>query len=312
MDIFYYDLCIHLTDVTYGVLKKTRANTDEETMGAALRPALVAAARVVYHRHCMSPAFQAQLGNSIKTSVAWWAFDALPAWVDPAAATAAKGKPEDSLQPKLVAFDESTGKATSAQTVLGTTKKDNKETWITLPTREWRAQTACQNTGKDASFGGAVLLVLWMKHLSQTPDPVDVQDRLEDSRRRVTAREAKKEKDIVLWPCVPLCSRLATASSHGDKVEVGVWLEAFEGKQKGELLEDFMTTYYLNPEWRSPRAKNGCRGASAAARTARVEMGRQRNHAPFLGSPEVDGGAADGARQKSRNGGRHLAIQHGL
>ena len=97
-------------------------------MGAALRPALVAAARVVYHRHCMSPAFQAQLGNRIKTSVAWWAFDALPAWVGPAAATAAKGEPEDALQQKLIAFDESTGTATSAQTVVGTKKKDNKET----------------------------------------------------------------------------------------------------------------------------------------------------------------------------------------
>ena len=231
---------------TMSVVSKMNTPTEAKT-----REALLLGCKAAY-KATLKEADVTTLMTRVKEQHAWFDFATLPKSTDAnaAAAAQAKGGAAES-KPRVITFNAVTGAPENEQ---ATTEKEKKEgQWLPLPLCEWLTLPTARDMSKKEAYMGAVVQVLREKHVDicemgqqyeEDDFPLAIQQHTLSNHIRVISRAAVAARKLEIWPCVPRAAKVASESTHPDKVLVQVWDRATEDKDR--------TCFFLTPEFTAP------------------------------------------------------------
>ena len=183
----------------------------------------------------------------------WFDFATLPEGTKAAEAAQAKGDAAES-KPTVITFNAATGAPENEQATMA--KEEKKGEWMPLPLCEWLTRAPAKNMGKKEAYMGAVVQVLWQKHLDicgvadtckDEDFPLGIMQHTTSNHIKVISRAAVAARKLELWPCVPKTCKVCSDSVHPDKVHVQVWEKDAEELNK--------SSFYLNPEFALPEGR---------------------------------------------------------
>ena len=183
----------------------------------------------------------------------WFDFATLPDGTKAAESAQAKGDAAET-KPTVITFNAATGVPENEQATMA--KEEKKGQWMPLPLCEWLTRAPAKNMGKKEAYMGAVVQVLWQKHLDicgvadtckDEDFPLGIMQHTTSNHIKVISRAAVAARKLELWPCVPKTCKVCCDSVHPDKVHVQVWEKDAEELNK--------SSFYLNPEFALPEGR---------------------------------------------------------
>ena len=183
----------------------------------------------------------------------WFDFATLPDGTNAAEAAQAKGDAA-TAKPTVITFNAATGVPENEQATEA--KEEKKGEWLPLPLCEWLTRPPAKTMGKKEAYMGAVVQVLWQKHLDicgvadtckDEDFPLGIMQHTTKNHIKVISTAAVAARKLELWPCVPKTCKVYSDSVHPDKVHVLVWEKDAEELNK--------SSFYLNPEFALPEGR---------------------------------------------------------
>jgi hypothetical protein len=158
------------------------------------------------------------------------------------------------LQPKVIEFDELTGKPKNTQhsrVVQHEKGKTEQKSKTSLPWRDWMQSSSAETQSRKSCEMGLALAVLHMLHADcvAVKQPIDVEIG-EDKKPRVVATRDVEEGTLQLPPCIPKTNKLFDNSVHPYRACITVTRQPTLGQNDAVASK----TLYANPEWKAPES----------------------------------------------------------
>jgi hypothetical protein len=166
-------------------------------------------------------------------------------------------KEEAKLLPRVITFDERTGKPTNAQDSRSTASGEAQSAAVAVPWKSWLASPGAQAMSMSAAHIGAIQMVLRAHHTNNqvgAKTQVDIMVDIKTGRKSVCSCGDIDKGCLHLFPGVPKSNRVHTKSTHPERARIQVWApDDYTTSQLGEIDADAVASeYFLHPEWKHP------------------------------------------------------------